>query len=477
MGNGRGGRGDWAGRGERGGRLGEGGRGDNSDSSSSSSNPFGSPSIHPSALTMPAASQGGAEAEPVVAAVEEGEDAGGAYKCAPCDKAFQTESQHAAHISAHEECHYPTCTFQGSRQVVGGHYRVAHGKYRGNGFRVLKVEGRSFRILVGNAPEEVEQWREDRRKNFPTAENVAKRRMEMRGGRGGRGGGGKKRPRAEEVDEGRGGSKQARAECGGGLLGFGEAYASEGEGEQEVLGNEEIPTVVRTAVEKEADVAMRTSLLYGVCRAYLRNQCPLSAARCRYRHGPTKGGGGLMYCRFYTKPGGGCHHGEGCQFVHDQSLKEELERWVVERRAQKKEEREAEVAEGEMECGTKRPGKTIKQQKQQQQQQSTAGTAAATGPSRELTLLKRLLGMEVEKETNLVLGCIRYLVEENFFKNKTSPVSSSVVCRSSLSPVSQTSVAGVMRDGGEEEGEGVIVDEAEGEGAVKELVYKTAVIA
>eukprot|EP00624_Nannochloropsis_granulata_P003469 evm.model.NODE_27573_length_56350_cov_23.676434.8 len=364
---------------------------------------------------MPVASPAGLEVEPVVAAVEEGEDAGGAYKCVPCDKAFQTESQHAAHVSAHEECHYPTCTFQGSRQVVGGHYRVAHGKYRGNGFRVLKVEGRSFRILVGNAPEEVEQWREDRRKNFPTAENVAKRREEMRGGgRGGRGGGGKKRPRAEEVEEGRGGSKHARAECGGGLLGLGEAYASEGEREQEVLENEEaaLATVVRTAVEEEADVAMRTSLLYGVCRAYLRNQCPLSAARCRYRHGPTKGGGGLMYCRFFTKPGGGCHHGEGCQFVHDLPLKEELERWVVERRAQK--EREAGGGEGEVECGKKRPGKTMTQQ-QQQQQQSAARATAAAGPSRELTLLKRLLGMEVEKETKLVLGCIRYLVEENFF--------------------------------------------------------------
>jgi len=355
--------------------------------------------------------------------------------------------------------------------VVGGHYRVAHGKYRGNGFRVLKVEGRSFRILIGNAPEEVEQWRADRRKNFPTAESVVKRREERGGGgRGGvRGGGrgGMKRPRAgEEVEGGRGGGgKQARREGEGGLLGLGEAYASEGEGEEEVLEDEEavLAAAVRAAAEEEADVAMRNSLLYGVCRAYLRNQCPLSAAKCRYRHGPTKGGGGKMFCRFFTKPGGGCHHGEGCQFVHDLPLKEELERWVVERRAQKKEEREAGGAgEGEGESEKKQ---VVTKQKQQQSAAATTG-----GARREPTLLKRLLGMEVEKETKLVLGCIRFLAEANFFKKVQAPVA--VLSSSSLPvlpPLPQTPKLVMEEVEVEGEEEGVTVDVAEGGGVVEEV--------
>ena len=59
--------------------------------------------------------------------------------------------------------------------------------------------------------------------------------------------------------------------------------------------------------------------------------------------------------------------------------------------------------------------------------------------------------MEVEKETKLILGCIRYLVEENFFKNKKSPVSSSVVSLPSLPPLPHTPkvvVASVLEEGG-----------------------------
>ena len=356
---------------------------------------------------------------PPVPDAEDGEGEGGSFVCEPCDKAFQTEAQQAAHVASHEKCNHPGCAFMGSKQVVVGHYRVAHGKYKGNGFRVMNVEGRKFRILVGNAPEEVEQWRQERRKNFPTAEAVARKQGERRGrggGGGGRGSCGVGDKRGPAVDGcGARVAKQARRTekkeeeggGGGGLLGH--CYDSDAEEEDKGLSEAATAPAADDDDAKKEQVDHTQSLLHGVCRAYLRSQCPLSAARCRYRHGPSKGPG-PSYCRFYTKPGGTCNHGDGCQYVHDAALKAELEKWVADRRAQNKEEREKERAAG---GGGERKQAAAPAGGGRNQQ------AAARGPrSREPTLLKRLLGMEMEKETRLVLGCIRFLVQSDFLKKQ-----------------------------------------------------------
>ncbi len=373
------------------------------------------------------------------------------HYCEACEKDFPSASQYEAHVESHEACLHPGCGFRGSKQVVVGHFNVAHGKYRGSGFRVLKVEGRSFRILVGDAPEDVAQWREERRLNFPTAANVA-RRLEQRQlrrdqQRGGFGGGGR----------GAGSGVKPAQPPGAAPLGA-EGKEEEGEGPAASLllppGEGEGEGEEGRGGGGGGGPVDRESVLYGVCRAYLRNQCPNTPHRCRYRHGPAPAGGASnnrgrggagrggagggrgghahtpTYCRFYTKPGGSCLHGDSCQFVHDPELKAALEAWVQDRRASNAAAR----AEGEGEAAAAAAGGASPRQPHQHQHQQHQHQQAprprggqqqqgqGQGQRREPTLLKRLLGMEVERETKLVLACVRFLVQTEFLQKKQAPV-------------------------------------------------------
>ncbi len=95
------------------------------------------------------------------------------WYCEACDKEFAQNSAYTIHCSTHESCSYPECTFSGTKKVLNAHFAVAHGQYSGTGFRTVDVEGQKFRVLVGADPEEVQKWREMRRKKFPSAQNVA----------------------------------------------------------------------------------------------------------------------------------------------------------------------------------------------------------------------------------------------------------------------------------------------------------------
>lgn len=79
-------------------------------------------------------------------------------------------------------------------QVVIAHYHAVHGKFKGSGYKMIDVEGQKFRgaqhmwnasrevspviltlydiVLLGTSPDEVKEWREQRRKKFPTKEHV-----------------------------------------------------------------------------------------------------------------------------------------------------------------------------------------------------------------------------------------------------------------------------------------------------------------
>ncbi|CAN0387595.1 unnamed protein product, partial [Phaeothamnion confervicola] len=121
-----------------------------------------------------------------------------------------------AHAASHEPCRVPGCGFAASRKVVSAHYHARHGKFAGSGFKMIDVEGQKFQVLLGTSPDEVAQWREERRRRWPTPENV-QRRAEERASRReagalepwpeGSGGAGRR--------GGRGGGRGARAARGG----------------------------------------------------------------------------------------------------------------------------------------------------------------------------------------------------------------------------------------------------------------------
>ena len=77
-----------------------------------------------------------------------------------------------AQAGSHETCTFPDCKFFGNKKSVNTHYTSTHGMYSGSGIKSIVVEGKSFGVLLGDDPEEVRLWREQRRSKFPTTINT-----------------------------------------------------------------------------------------------------------------------------------------------------------------------------------------------------------------------------------------------------------------------------------------------------------------
>ncbi|EQC36470.1 hypothetical protein SDRG_05924 [Saprolegnia diclina VS20] len=99
------------------------------------------------------------------------------FHCEPCEKHFALASQHEAHMNTHESCWAPDCDFSACKRVVTAHYQTSHGQFAGSGLKEIEVEGQKFNVLVGNSPEEIAKWREERRKKWPS-DAVVKRKLE-----------------------------------------------------------------------------------------------------------------------------------------------------------------------------------------------------------------------------------------------------------------------------------------------------------
>lgn len=103
----------------------------------------------------------------------------GEWYCEPCDKEFTQLIAYDAHMGTHESCKHPGCSFSATRKVVVAHFHGAHGQFSGSGYKMIDVEGQKFRVLLGQSPEEIAQWRAERRKKFPTAEQTDAKKAEL----------------------------------------------------------------------------------------------------------------------------------------------------------------------------------------------------------------------------------------------------------------------------------------------------------
>jgi hypothetical protein len=84
-----------------------------------------------------------------------------AFACDPCSKGFRTAELLQAHVEDHETC--PQCPFSACAALVKEH-RLLH---------TPRVQA-----LIHMTAEEVTAWREERRRNWPTEENVRRKRDE-----------------------------------------------------------------------------------------------------------------------------------------------------------------------------------------------------------------------------------------------------------------------------------------------------------
>jgi hypothetical protein len=98
------------------------------------------------------------------------------HRCDPCNTSFPTAQALTAHIKSHICC--TKCPFTASRKVVSAHYKANHGQYAGRGLKTVSIQipgsrnVQRFKICVGNHPDDIKAWIEERKRRFPTRENV-----------------------------------------------------------------------------------------------------------------------------------------------------------------------------------------------------------------------------------------------------------------------------------------------------------------
>lgn len=86
------------------------------------------------------------------------------FSCDICERGFKTEEKYKEHTDGHVKCTYKDCTYVAAPKLVQLHVRMQH--YSGLAKKIWSLESQ----------EDIEKWRAERRKNFPTAENIEKKR-------------------------------------------------------------------------------------------------------------------------------------------------------------------------------------------------------------------------------------------------------------------------------------------------------------
>ncbi|XP_075706350.1 FMR1-interacting protein NUFIP1 [Rhinoderma darwinii] len=81
--------------------------------------------------------------------------------CDTCDRGFKNEEKYEEHVMQHVKCQEADCNFRAHEKLVQFHWRNMHGP----GAKRIKLD----------TPDEINKWREERRKNYPTLQNIAKK--------------------------------------------------------------------------------------------------------------------------------------------------------------------------------------------------------------------------------------------------------------------------------------------------------------
>jgi len=101
------------------------------------------------------------------------------YTCQVCQNLeFHTQQAWQEHVSSHVQCSH--CSFTASKKITHAHFLSAHGKFSSGGFQQVAVnipgfKPQFFQVCVGNDPEEIKKWIDERRKNYPTRVNIMRK--------------------------------------------------------------------------------------------------------------------------------------------------------------------------------------------------------------------------------------------------------------------------------------------------------------
>ena len=99
-----------------------------------------------------------------VLAAEESEKV---YYCDVCERRVGGEAEYRDHLSQHATCGIDGCGYTAHQDLLEKHIRHQH------------LSGFYKRIVQGNSPQDIEKWREERRRNWPTRLKIAEKIVEQ----------------------------------------------------------------------------------------------------------------------------------------------------------------------------------------------------------------------------------------------------------------------------------------------------------
>ncbi|XP_042902935.1 uncharacterized protein [Parasteatoda tepidariorum] len=89
------------------------------------------------------------------------------FNCDTCDRGFCSNDELESHMALHIKCHYQGCIFEAHPKIVSLHQRMQHDTGYADVINKLQND------------EEIKKWREERKRRFPTAENILKKKAEQ----------------------------------------------------------------------------------------------------------------------------------------------------------------------------------------------------------------------------------------------------------------------------------------------------------
>jgi hypothetical protein len=186
------------------------------------------------------------------------------FHCDACNVSLDSQSALQAHVASHTKC--SQCQFTAAPKVVKAHFESAHGRFSESGFKTVTVAVpgcpvQRFRICVGNDPEDVKQWIEERKRRFP---------------------------RRQKAEEAKSVSQSPKDQVPSqGVASLLEGYSSSDESDEEAKVKTAVAPSGDAAVSaptKVSDNAKETVAKKGVCRFFARNGSCRNGDVCAYSH-------------------------------------------------------------------------------------------------------------------------------------------------------------------------------------------------
>ena len=312
------------------------------------------------------------------------------YFCEPCDKEFTQIGAFEAHKATHETCRHPGCEFSATKKVVIAHYHGAHGQFSGSGYKMIDVEGQKFRVLMGQSPEEIAEWRAARRKKFPTAE-IAELKQQHLAEVAAAGGIVPTAGRSKQLTK-RPISVPEKGDMNS------EPLSKLARGEDTGLDNAEGEAVEEDGGSGPVGEEPKRCFQYGRGRCKAGDACPFSHAV------------EPKQCEFFLRAF--CKRGPKCFNIHDPAQRAEYRaKNPTEKRGDKDSSSSGDKKDKEHRFG----------------QLNSNGELSIPAPlagGQRGTLWRKLLEDQVTEEENIVLQCLRFLVQSNFL-DKTAEIATS----------------------------------------------------